>query len=300
MHHDDNDGSTTVAIKVVMIISVLLIAMDILEIYVSLGNLQMAATRFDAEVFEQCIKYHIISQMVFTLFALLAGISAFFLSFFLLFDNSIFMTKLYKTFIHWNHLVFGPYLLTASILGFTYFYEISFNCDPKDLSRKYLNVSTVMSLIICFLISALISVVFAFCYAIRKILLSIRFKRGGWKCLGRYFWNYVRNQPREDPPANQNQNNNNGNNNLGEENIRVQYVEMHNRQAQNNEGRALHQDPEIDEIVHRRIIQYEENDPEARRLGLNQRNLRRFDDTGSFDEEGFVDQARSSNSRSDR
>ena len=286
---NDNDGSTTVAIKVTMIISILLIAMDILEIYISLGNLHMAAEKFDADVFESCIKYHIISQMVFTFFALLAGISAFFLSLFLLFDNDFVVAKFYKTFLHWNHLVFGPYLLAATILGFVYFYEVSFNCDPRDLTRKYLNISTVMSMVICFLISALISVVFSFCYAVRKIMLSIRFRPGGWKFLGRYFWTYVRNNNPGEPSHNSNQR---VNENQARNNVRIDYVEM-NQIRENHENSHLEaQRPDLteerrkraEENIRKRIEEEEKKDPMQRRIALNSYTIKRLDDTGSFED----------------
>jgi hypothetical protein len=289
MNQEENDDNTSIAIKIVMIVSLLLISMDILEIYLSYTNLEMSARKFDAEVFENCIKYHIISQMTFTLFALFAALSAFFLSFLLLLENEVFMLKLYRTFMHFNHMVFGPYLLTATILGFVYFNEICFNCDPKDLSRRYLNASTLMSLILCFLISSLISVVFSFCNAVKKILLSIRFRPGGWRFLGRYFWNHVRNQNTNEV-VNDNRNNVNQPVQRNPPVVGVEYVEIRELRPneihtqENNRGPNEERRRRANENIRKLISEEEKKDNSRRRIAFNKYTVEKFDDSGSYED----------------
>ena len=286
--NNDQDDSSSTAIKVVMIISLILISMDVLELTMSFSNLKIASEKFDMDVFENCIKYHIISQMVFTLFALFAGISAFMLSIILLFDSDFFVFKMYKSFLHFNHLIFGPYLLTASTLGFIYFSEICYNCDPNDISKKYFNISTIMSIIVCFMVSSMITVIFSSCHAVRKIMLSIRFRPGGWKFLGRYFWKYVRSRK-----TNNNNNNNDHNRNAFNPqpvipNIRIEYIEIREaRQDENfdtsynniNEERRKKAEENI-----RKRIEEEQKNPESTRIAFNEYTIKKLDDSGTFEE----------------
>ena len=197
---DEGLDNSRLALKIVLVLSVLLVGMDCLEIYFSFDNLIEAANKFDPFIFENCIKYHILSQIVFTVFATFAGISAFFMSMGLLVNYEFFSNKLLETFLFWNYIIFGPYLLAACILGYVNFSLIAFNCDRTDISQKYINFSTLMALIICFLLSIIITIMFAFLTGARVMILSITFQEGGWHCLGRRFWNYVfnRSEPHED------------------------------------------------------------------------------------------------------
>jgi hypothetical protein len=128
---------------------------------------------------------------VFTLFATFAGISAFFMSLGLLINYEFFSNKLLETFLDWNYLIFGPYLLAACILGYVNFGFIAFNCDRTDISQKYINFSTLMALIICFLLSIIITIMYSFIKGATVMVLSITFREGGLRCLGRRFWSYV-------------------------------------------------------------------------------------------------------------
>jgi len=188
---DDGLDNSRVALKIVLVLSLLLVLMDFMEIYFSFLHLKEASLKFEFYVFENCIKFHILSQIVFTAFATFAGMSALIMSLGLLINYQYFSTKLIDTFMYWNYLIFGPYLLTACIIGYVNFGMVAFNCDPKDINQKYINFSTLLALVICFLLSIIITMLYSFLFAARKMLLSITFREGGWKLIGRLFWKYV-------------------------------------------------------------------------------------------------------------
>jgi hypothetical protein len=154
---DPNFDTSRVALKIVFILSLLLVTMDIFELYFAYLHLRKQAFNVDLETFENCIKYHVISQMFFTMFATFAGISACIMSLGLLINYEFFAVKVSDSFLNFNYLTFGPYLFACSLLGFYYFNDVSFNCDPKDVSKKYLNFSTLIALIVCFLLSFIIT-----------------------------------------------------------------------------------------------------------------------------------------------
>lgn len=191
MDYETNENvNSKLSLKIVVALSSILVSMDFLEIYYSFGHLKAAKIKYNQEVFESCIQYNILSQIVFTLFAALAGISAFILSIGLLYNSDYFSEKLSRTYLYFNYVVFGPYLLSAAIFGIIYFNKVIFTCDHSMTFHKF-NISNLMSLIACFLLSCGITLGYSFFYSIRFIFLSIRFKKGGFKLLGKFFWYYV-------------------------------------------------------------------------------------------------------------
>ena len=202
---DNSDSNSKTSLKVVIALSLFLVSTEFLDIYFSFNQLKSDKLKYDKILFEDCIQYNIISQIVFTFFAALAGISALLLGAGLLYDSEFFSEKLSRSYLYLNYVIFGPYLLTASIYGIMYFNNIVFTCN-KTLDKKFFNVSNLMSLIICFILSALITLSFSFLYSIKFIYLSVRLKRGGFKLLGKFFWYYVSSSSRV---VESNENNNN-------------------------------------------------------------------------------------------
>lgn len=193
----DNQDNSRVALKIVFILSLLLVWMDMLELYFSYTHLKDTAERFDPHIFEQCIKYHLISQMFFTVFATFAGISACIMSLGLLINYEFFAIKVLDTFLQYNYFIFGPYLIASCLLGFYYFNDVAYNCDPNQLSRKYINFSTVLAMMICLFISFVITFGYSVYWSFKMLLNSIRFTNEGSVILGRIFWRYVFNRSRE-------------------------------------------------------------------------------------------------------
>ena len=118
---DNNEDTTRTALKIVLILSLILVSMDLLEVYFSFLNLNRAIKLIDLSLFEECYKYHILSQIGFTIFATFSGLSAFMMSLGLLANYDLFVIKILDTFMFMNYMIFGPLLLSASLLGCFYF-----------------------------------------------------------------------------------------------------------------------------------------------------------------------------------
>jgi len=191
---DDNQEESRIALKIVFILSLLLVSMDILEIYFAYGQLKQTSTSIDQIVFESCVKYHILSQIFFTFFATLAGISACIMSLGLLINFEFFAVKVMDSFLHFNYLIFGPYLFGSCVLGYYYFNQVAFTCVNTNINKKYLNFSTVLALFICVLFSFVVTLGYSIFWSVRKFIYSIRFRAEGNYVLGRIFWRYVFNR----------------------------------------------------------------------------------------------------------
>ncbi len=187
--------------------------MDILDVYFAFFNLKQAAIKVDPLVFNKCIKYRLISQIGFTLFATFAGFSASFMSVGLLISYEFFSDKAIYTFINMNYLIFGPYLFTVSLLGLVNFNDVAYDCDGENYHKRNLNLSTVVAMFICFLLSGLVTVIYAVVGAMLKMTNSIRFNSEGNAFIGRIFWRLALNRERSASEYMSSQSHSNGNSN---------------------------------------------------------------------------------------
>jgi len=214
----------------IFLVSGILVIVDSIEIYVSFKEFHLYGISLDYYVFEKCVKYHMITKIVFSLFSLLAGLSAFLISGLLLINNNFVLEKLIKTFFYWSYLLFGPYFFVVSVIAFWHLNEIAYICDSKDIESSNLSISTLITVIICFGMSLGITLSISVIFVVENFVDSIRFRQSGLRCVGRLFWwcalrnrnenntenvilNEVVNIDNNNDNNNGNGNNNNSNNN---------------------------------------------------------------------------------------
>lgn len=200
---DGGEDNLRMALQIVFVLSSILVFMDLLELYVSYYSLIDYSAKLLPQIFDQCVKYHIITQMFFTVFATLAGFSACIMSIGLLINSNFFAVKLLDAFMYYNFYAFGPFLLSSTILSFIYFGQVTYNCDANDFSKQYLNFSTVICIIIAFIFSFIISVGYTAVGSFDLFNDSIKFNPEGNYVLGKIFWKYVFNRANETIHVNQ-------------------------------------------------------------------------------------------------
>ena len=191
MDNNEDEDYSRFGLKIVFFLSLLLVGMDVLEIYFSYYSLKDYSKTLAPIIFTHCVKYPIITQMFFTTFATLAGLSACFMSLGLLIDYQFFALKLLDSFMFYNFYSFGPFLLGCSILAFCNFGKVCYSCDNDNYSVQYLNISTVICIIIAFTISLMVTFGYSVISAFEYFNNSIKFNRDGNYVLGKLFWKYV-------------------------------------------------------------------------------------------------------------
>lgn len=86
---------------------------------------------FHQSLFDNCIKYQLIAKGIFGSFILFISFSAVFLTFFLYINIDYFIEKVFYTFIYYNYLIFGPYMLAFSIIGIVNWENILYICKEN-------------------------------------------------------------------------------------------------------------------------------------------------------------------------
>ena len=192
-HEDPSQDNNypILSLKIVFILSLALIFLDILEIIFLFSSMQSYSTSLSLPIFQSCIKYQSIAEAFFSLFGVLAGISLALLTFGLIIDSQYFFTKAMNTFIYYNYCIFGPYLLTSSILGLYFFEKIAYQCDAKNMEHKSLNITMAFCLFFTFFTSMFVTVVYSFTHVKNILVNSIRFNPGGNIIVGIAFWKCV-------------------------------------------------------------------------------------------------------------
>ncbi len=197
---DDNpNGGERLSAIFILIISIILIGMDILSLYYSYDYLIRASKRYPLETFETCIKYQSITEMFFTLFALLAAASAALMAFGISIGYDLFFEKFLVTFLNFNFYVFGLLLLASSLIGILNYNKVCYDCIRKNPKNLEFNLSTMICLILIAIIGGIITFIFSSFNSFEYVCDSIKFNKDGNYFLGKAFWTYVlsRNNERQ-------------------------------------------------------------------------------------------------------
>jgi hypothetical protein len=193
-----NSGEKLSAIFI-LIIALILVGMDFLSLYYTYDYLIGASKKYPFDTFERCIKYQSITEMYFTLFALLAALSAALMALGIAIGYDLFFDKFLVTFINFNYYIFGLLLLASSLIGLLNYHKVCYDCIRRDPNNLEFNLSTMICLILIAVIGGIITFIFSSVNSFEYVCDSIKFSRDGNYFLGKAFWKYVlsRNNERQ-------------------------------------------------------------------------------------------------------
>ncbi len=187
---EDNRSSADMTLIFLFIVSSILVTVDIIEIHKIIQDWKYGIM-IVPNVFENCLKWELGTKTVFGVFSLGAAFSAFVLSLGLLVNPDKFVAKFLDTFLCFNWVVFGPQMLAFSILALCYWNNVVYVCDKNNIDNKIIIASTVFSIFMCLIISAVL-VIFKSAY--ETVLLindSVTRSNGGNSIIRKLFWYYA-------------------------------------------------------------------------------------------------------------
>lgn len=220
MDNNNGDGSQA-GIKMIFLLSFILLLLDLFEFCTTFTSISHYNQIYSIEIFNECIKYQSISQLLFALFGSFAAMSACILSLGLICSFDFFINKLLECFLYYNYIIFGPFLLGTCFLGGYYFKQAAYVCDEHQI--KHLHFTMAFSLFFSFIISVSITIIYSMVITSAFLYNSIRFEGDGSVIIGKLFWYFIRNRVRStfnneiiDNQNNRLINSNNNNNRLQE------------------------------------------------------------------------------------
>jgi hypothetical protein len=104
------------------------------------------------------------------------------------------MTKFLNTYVQMNIMIFGPYLLGLSILGFLHWEKIFYVCENVIINsqiKRNFSTTIFINLIACFIISTIVTISFAVYKSFDIYTNSITSRRDGSSLLKSIFWKVV-------------------------------------------------------------------------------------------------------------
>ena len=179
--------SSNVSIYLLLIISLILVTIDVLE----LNNLLYTwkkESQIKTIIFEECIKFDLLSKTCFSIFSFFSAISASFLTFFLIFNTDVFLDKFLSTFLYFNYMVFGPIMFAFSILGLAHWNDVMYVCSKGNFHNKLLSYSNIISVFGALLISCAITILISIYKTINLYVDSTQRKPEGSDLLRKLFW----------------------------------------------------------------------------------------------------------------
>jgi hypothetical protein len=137
--------------------------------------------------YPDCLRYRLIAKIVFSLFSIFASLSSLIIIIFMIVGFEYFAEKIFSTYIYFNSLIFGPYMLSMSIYGLYYVDDFIYNCDGfSDKSHDMM-----ISLMSSFIFSLIITVCVLLYDTINCYVESILRRRDGNKVITYLFWRTV-------------------------------------------------------------------------------------------------------------
>jgi hypothetical protein len=187
---EDEDRGAFFTLFLLLIISFFLVLVDSLEMYNVINSWSYGVTIL-GDSFESCVKWELYTKTAFGAFSLLGAISAFILTIFILIDSYWFAEKILHSFLWFNYLVFGPYMLGFCIIGFYNWSNVAYVCDKQNFKIKNVSPPNIFSLVGCFLVSFLVSILVGIFNTTFVYIDSILRKPRGYKLIRKLFWWYI-------------------------------------------------------------------------------------------------------------
>ena len=196
---EDNPNGEKLSAVFILIIAIILIGMDCLSLYYSYNYLISASQKYPLLTFEKCIKYQSITEIFFTMFALLAAVSAAIMALGIAISYDLFFEKFLVSFLNFNYYVFGSLLLGSSLIGLLNYNKVCYDCIGKNPNAHEFNLSTMICLILIAIIGGIITFIFSSLSSFEYVCDSVKFSKDGNYLLGKVFWKYVlsRNNERQ-------------------------------------------------------------------------------------------------------
>ncbi len=184
--------SSRCSLLIFLVISGILTFINIIEFYNFLAYLN-EETLISSPLFEQCIRFELILKTVFSFLSLFSSFSAFLLTSFLIINMNYFIEKLSTSFLKCNYYIFGPVLLAFSILAILNIENLVYSCDKSNTncSNKLFSFSNLIAIILCFLISFILTILVEFFNCVTIFIDSILRKSIGNQLLGKFFWLFI-------------------------------------------------------------------------------------------------------------
>lgn len=128
--------------------------------------------RDNIHLFEECYKFDLITNTVFSIYAFLGTLSALVLTVFVIICPDLFSRKISATYLYYNYLVWGPFLFTWTTLGLLNWHSVMYNCNKDDYGiynfekEKRLAFGTIFTIVSFFFISLIITIAFTLFHVI--------------------------------------------------------------------------------------------------------------------------------------
>lgn len=188
----EDGNSSRCSLLIFLVISGILSFINLLEFYNFINYWKSSALVY-SPLFEECIKFDLIMKTVFSFFSLFASFSAFSITGFLIINPNLFIEKFSTMFLQGNYIIFGPILLCFSVLGLINIEHIVFSCDKNnvDNNKKAFSLSNLIAILVCFIVSFIITCIIEFFNSTTFFIDSILHKPSGNAIIAKLFWAFI-------------------------------------------------------------------------------------------------------------
>jgi hypothetical protein len=186
----ESSFSSNFTLYLMLVVCVILLAVDSYELY-KISISWSHIPKFDAIIFNTCLKKDLLIKTIYSVFSCLAAICAFLLTLFLTVSIEYFLDKLLLAFLYFAYVIFGPLMLGFTIYGFIKWEEVVYVCNRKNFTDQIFSLSNAVSIIGCFIISLVVTLGVAIYESVLLYINSITRRESGSKILRSVFWWFI-------------------------------------------------------------------------------------------------------------
>ncbi len=209
---EDCSISSNFSLYLFLVVSVILVSVDAIGIYHIVLTWQQSI-HLPSNIFNSCLKWQLITRTCFASFSTFAAISSFILCGFLIINTEFFVEKALSTFLYYNYMIFGPYMLGFCILGLVFWQDITYVCIRSSSNYKFFSSSNAFSLIFSLVISVVITIGVSVYKAMNLYVDSVLQKPEGYDFIRKFvLWIALRNSSASELLRNHNNNSLSNNN----------------------------------------------------------------------------------------
>jgi len=176
---------------VILLITIILLIVNIGSIYEPYVYLINSSYKYPIEIYDKCIKYQTVVDIIFSLFTTLALICLALLSIIIISDMDVVFENFSFAFLYFFYYVFGIFMFVLSVIGLFNFNKIGYDCISENPIKYEFNVGTFVWIIFFIFLSGMLTFAMNIMESADFVSNSIKFSKDGDYFLGKAFWKYV-------------------------------------------------------------------------------------------------------------
>ena len=190
-----NNRISPIVTGIIIFITILISVYNIYNLFHIVNIIKNTYLLLPYQIFEECYLYQEYLNLFIEFISFFLGMDLILLITIPIFDNNtnleIFFDKYSKSFVYFNYLIFGPFIMGCLFLGIKHYDKFIYSCSSINPIEKKVNYRLFVLFIFGILLSSLITFFGSYYFENEFFSNSIKCRSSGNYIIGNLFWDYA-------------------------------------------------------------------------------------------------------------